>query len=120
MTTRMATAIPRHLYSQSEHLTELNTRMSSTLHQHMQQQHHHLDMLAQQLQALDPQQLLNRGYSITTHNGHAVKDSTLLQHGDIILTRTAKGTITSVVNKKNRFDQPNRRQTEGNGTCSDC
>ncbi len=120
MTTRMATAIPRHLYSQSEHLTELNTRMSSTLRQHMQQQHHHLDMLAQQLQALDPQRLLNRGYSITTHNGHAVKDSTLLQHGDIILTRTAKGTITSVVNKKNRFDQPNRRQTEGNGARSNC
>ncbi len=49
---------------------------------------------------LDPQLLLKRGYSITLHNGRAVKDATALNIGDDITTITASGKLTSVIKSK--------------------
>jgi exodeoxyribonuclease VII large subunit len=41
--------------------------------------------------------MLQRGYSITLHNGKAVRDPSLLQRGDEIETRVEKGVVRSVV-----------------------
>ena len=51
----------------------------------------------EKLKALDPTLLLARGYSITMHNGRAVKDASQLPPGAEIETRLAKGTIHSVI-----------------------
>ncbi len=52
-------------------------------------------MIAQRTQALDPQLLLNRGYSITLHQGKTVRDPSQLQPGTLIETRVQKGAIQS-------------------------
>jgi exodeoxyribonuclease VII large subunit len=54
-------------------------------------------MLAQRAQALDPTLLLKRGYSITLHNGRAVRDANKLKPGDEIETRFEKGSVKAVV-----------------------
>mgnify|MGYP000026706344 FL=1 len=56
-----------------------------------------LDSDARLLDALSPQATLNRGYSITRLNGHAVTDATTLSVGDTITTIFASGEITSTV-----------------------
>ena len=58
---------------------------------------HRLQLIEERLKALDPTLLLARGYSITMHNGHAVRDASQLPPGAEIETRLAKGIITSVV-----------------------
>ncbi len=58
---------------------------------------HRLQLIEERLKALDPTLLLARGYSITMHNGHAVRDASQLPPGAEIETRLAKGTIRSVI-----------------------
>ena len=58
---------------------------------------HRLQLIEERLKALDPTLLLARGYSITMHNGRAVRDASQLPPGAEIETRLAKGKITSVV-----------------------
>jgi exodeoxyribonuclease VII large subunit len=49
------------------------------------------------LQSHDPQLQLQRGFSITLHNGRAVRDPKQLKAGDEIETRVEKGIIKSTV-----------------------
>ena len=58
---------------------------------------HRLQLIEERLKALDPTLLLARGYSITMHNGRAVRDASQLPPGTEIETRLAKGTIRSVI-----------------------
>ena len=58
---------------------------------------HRLQLIEERLKALDPTLLLARGYSITMHNGHAVRDASQLPPGAEIETRLAKGIVHSVV-----------------------
>lgn len=59
----------------------------------------HLLMLEKQTQFLDPQQLLRRGYSITTYNGNILTSSQKLKTGDILETTLANGKVKSIVQK---------------------
>ena len=56
-----------------------------------------LDILQTKIQLLDPQQLLQKGYSFTTHNGKLITSTTQLAPGDIITTTLADGAVDSVV-----------------------
>jgi exodeoxyribonuclease VII, large subunit len=60
---------------------------------------HRIDMLAQRAQLMDPKLLLSRGYSITLHNGKAVRHASQLKAGDVITTRFEQGEVESVVKK---------------------
>ena len=51
------------------------------------------------IQLLDPQQVLNRGYSITRVNGRALKSTGDVRRGDVIQTVLASGTMTSTINE---------------------
>ena len=52
------------------------------------------------LKSASPEKMLARGYSITLKDGKVVKDATLLNEKDEILTRFYRGEVTSVVNHK--------------------
>ena len=51
------------------------------------------------VQLLDPQQVLNRGYSITRVNGQALKSTAHLRKGDTVQTVLASGTLTSTIDE---------------------
>ena len=57
-----------------------------------------LELLVQKLHMLDPRRILQRGYSMTTHNGALVTSASQLQPGDTLQTTLADGTVTSTVN----------------------
>ena len=58
---------------------------------------HQIELIELKLQSHDPQLQLQRGFSITLHNGRAVRDPKQLKAGDEIETRVEKGTVRSVV-----------------------
>ncbi len=94
-------AIPR-LFSivktrQEAKIDALYTRLPMLIERRLTSERHRLQLMDEKLKALDPTLLLARGYSITMHNGRAVKDASQLSPGAEIETRLAKGTIHSVI-----------------------
>jgi exodeoxyribonuclease VII large subunit len=61
----------------------------------------HLLLAEKRKELLNPLNILKRGYSITYHNGKAIKEIAQLQEGDDIRTMLADGTFTSRVLEKN-------------------
>lgn len=87
-----------HIIIDARHRIEmLQQRLSMTIERIMTNQKHRLSQIELLLQGYDPQLLLRRGYSITLHNGRAVRDPQQLKAGDEIETRVEKGKIISIV-----------------------
>lgn len=60
---------------------------------------HELSAMEHVIRILDPQQMLNRGYSMTLYQGKVVRDASELAPGAEVETRLAEGAFTSIVNK---------------------
>ena len=87
-----------HIIIDARHRIEmLQQRLSVAMERIMTNQKHRLSQIELLLQGYDPQLLLRRGYSITIHNGRAVRDPQQLKAGDEIETRVEKGKIISIV-----------------------
>lgn len=84
---------------QQSRIDMLLTRMKAAAMRRVTDERHRLELLSQRTSALDPQILLQRGYSITTINGKAVKDAADLAEGDEIETRFARGKVKSTVSE---------------------
>lgn len=59
-----------------------------------------LKALEDKVSILSPRNTLNRGYSLTMCNGHAVTDASQINPGHSITTHLANGSVTSIVNNK--------------------
>ena len=99
--TTLQTLIPTlvsQVLSDGRHRIELlENRLSVAIERRFTDQKNHLRQLELMLQGFDPQLLLSRGYSITLHNGKAVRDPQQLRPGDEIETRVEKGSFHSTV-----------------------
>ena len=82
---------------QESKLDIFEQRMRTSIDRRLTSESHKLELISEKLKALDPTLLLARGYSITMHNGHAIKDASTLPPGTEIETRLAKGTIHSII-----------------------
>ena len=100
---QLATLIPtlaqRRLSDEQHRIDLLQSRLPVAIERRMTAQRHLLEQLSLKLQGYDPQILLARGYSITLHNGHAVRTPQELKAGDELETRVEKGTIKSTVKR---------------------
>ena len=95
----MLHSVSRRLDRHNADLKALEIRIAPALSRLIDRQRHTLDILEQRAKALDPTLLLQRGYSITTLNGHALRSTDEIHPGDILTTRLAEGSLTSVVNE---------------------
>ena len=78
-------------------ISNLDSRMKIAANHLLTIHQNHLEILQRQLNALDPQRVLERGYSITTYNGKAIQKSNSVKKGDVIQTRLVDGVIVSIV-----------------------
>ena len=97
MRTLIPTLALRVVSDQRHRIELLENRLPVAIERRLTNQKHLQESLSIKLQGFDPQLLLSRGYSITLHNGRAVRDPRQLKPGDEIETRVEKGTIHSVV-----------------------
>lgn len=84
---------------QTKRIDALAHRLDSATTQRLERERHRLQLVAQRAQAQDPIHILRRGYSITLHNGHALRSGDELADGDIIETRLEQGTLKSEIRK---------------------
>ncbi len=85
--------LQRH-WLELEHATTLLPHLVQRL---MTEMRHQLERIQLKLEGYDPELLLQRGYSITLHQGQVVKSPTQLKAGDEMETRLKEGTIKSIV-----------------------
>lgn len=71
----------------------IKSAVASAMERHRLQ----LDSLTDKVQLLSPQNTLNRGYSLTTLNGHVVTSASTINPGDRLETIFMDGKLTSVV-----------------------
>ncbi|MBL0009478.1 MAG: hypothetical protein IPP25_20490 [Saprospiraceae bacterium] len=72
----------------------------------MQNSKNELTMLEKHIEIMSPQHVLKRGYSITMHDGKAVKNTENLTQGDILKTILFEGNIESIVTNKEKPTEP--------------
>lgn len=84
---------------QTKRIDALAHRLDNAATQRLERERHRLQLVAQRVQAQDPIHILRRGYSITLHNGHALRSGDELADGDIIETRLEQGTLKSEIRK---------------------
>lgn len=111
--------LDKRLQQEYHRLALVETSLPALLSSSLQREHHRLEMLAasfparaqmllerrsnqlqlleQRLKGLDPELLLQRGYSITTVGGMVLKDSSQVTEGDVIVTKLAHGELYSKV-----------------------
>ena len=97
LNSRMTTAIRQSIVTQQSLINALEMKMPIMLDRRLMAEHHRLQLFEEKVKSLDPALLLKRGYSITLHNGKAVRSPQQLQSGDEIETRLEKGTIKSII-----------------------
>ena len=88
---------------QENKMETLNQRIASAVQRLIDRRRHTLDILEQRTKSLDPTLLLQRGYSITLVNGHALRSPSAVKPGDVIVTRLAEGTVKSTVNETKKI-----------------
>ena len=94
---RIQNAITNRIRQTEQHLNSLS-EILSPLYEHIRlRENHRLEILQQKIKAQDPMLILNRGYSITTLNGHVIRNAKNLKKGDTLCTQMAKGKVTSIV-----------------------
>ncbi|WP_288279738.1 exodeoxyribonuclease VII large subunit [uncultured Prevotella sp.] len=78
-------------------IAKLSSYLSPLIFHLLEREQHKLEMLEQRAKALDPALLLKRGYSITLHNGHLLRNAAEVKPGTELETRLEQGTIISIV-----------------------
>ena len=100
---RLIELLPRQtaacLTGQRGNLDLLAATMRSVLERRMLRENHRMELLEHRVDAVNPEKLLQRGYSITRSNGRVVRSPEQLKAGDEIETTMEKGTVKSVVTK---------------------
>lgn len=85
---------PQHLVSVQRHrLENIQQRIQQQIRYRLQSQHQLLNALAQQLEALSPQHILDKGFSVTLKDGSVVTKSAQIQQGDRLVIQLAEGTV---------------------------
>ena len=79
------------------HVDTLQRTIEISARRKIDNERHRLELLAQRVEAENPDRLLRRGYSITTYNGKAVRDAAQLPKGVLVETHVEKGTFKSRV-----------------------
>lgn len=97
MMSRICSLANAYLESRLARIEKANNSIGTLVERRMTDEKHFLQLLSQRISSVDPQRVLERGYSITTHNGKTVKNISQLSMGCQLETRIQDGIVRSVV-----------------------
>lgn len=95
---RIISLIQKKIDNQFYRIETLSSAIVPAINKKIMKENYRQKVLEERIKALDPQNILKRGYSITLHQGKAVRDASALETGDEIETKVYKGSIKSIVN----------------------
>jgi exodeoxyribonuclease VII large subunit len=94
---------PTQLLSlQEKRIQQLGKLLTTSVKTNMQSSNAQMSSLSDKLRLLDPQNILKRGYSITSHKGKMILNSSKLKVDDVVETQTYEGSFTSKVQSVNK------------------
>ncbi|MBP6183355.1 MAG: exodeoxyribonuclease VII large subunit [Saprospiraceae bacterium] len=85
-------------------LTKVQDEIHQTIRRSQEKALDQLDHFEKSIQQLDPIAIMNRGYSITTFEGHIVKKATTIPSGSILKTVLADGILISKTQSNEKAD----------------
>ena len=88
---RIQRAVQRRLETEKMKMDGMDRLIKNSISLYFIKQHHRLQMVEQRVKAVDPMNILRRGYSITLHKGKPVMDADALSKGDILTLIAVKG-----------------------------
>ena len=97
---RICSSAKRILTAERVKVDRLRSAVIPAVSRKLTAENHRLELLSQRTEAADPARLLKRGYSITLHNGRAVRSASELKDGDLIETRLGTGKVVSKVGEQ--------------------
>lgn len=92
-----------NLHSEQNQLRAFNSRLESITQRLIEQHRSKLSDMSHQVRLLDPNNILIRGYSITTINGKPIQDE--VKVGDVVETRTSNSIFESIVSKESKSNE---------------
>jgi len=101
---RIASITKEILLQQSHRISVIRNNLKFFIPSLIKQQSFRLEILATRNQSNDPQNVLNRGYSITLFHGKPIKNAGEVQRGETIDTVLYAGKLTSRVEGKEEAD----------------
>ena len=90
----------KHLALQGENISTFEKQLGFFAKQIVGTHKEKLESLSKQIALLHPDNVLKRGFSITSVNGHAITDSKELSENQEIITKFYKGEIKSIITSK--------------------
>ena len=99
--------VPRQLMIRTHKLNEYLNQCKFLIDSKIKREYYQLDMAGQQAKLSDPQNILLKGYSITTSGGKLVRSIAELKGGEELKTRLHDGSVVSKIlniNKNHRDD----------------
>ena len=99
LATRLEVKTKEYLQQQQFLLNNVPQRLKSGTDRLLTQEKMRLNFIEKNLSMAGPERILKMGFSITLHNGKAVTNAAQLKSGDKLVTRLAKGSIESIVEK---------------------
>ena len=94
---RIPSAVYKRISDAKYGLLAANRDLQMATRQFLSMKKHRLELLQQRLNDALPEKQLARGYSITLKNGKAVKDASILEKGDTLVTLLHQGKVESVI-----------------------
>lgn len=104
------TSPAQRLATQKVESARLHMRLQQAITRQLSMQQQQLHRLAQNLQHLNPNAVLTRGYAIVENNeGEIIQSSDQVSHQDALTIQLAKGTLNATVNKNNAKATKNKQ-----------
>jgi len=97
LTAQLQRSFAAHARHQRQELYYLRQRLPVVIRTILRNSQAELSAANNSLRLLDPQKVLNRGYSITRINGRALKTTDSVKKGDTVQTVLASGAISSTI-----------------------
>lgn len=82
---------------QTAMLDQLYERIKNRICHNLESENHRLQLLSERVKLLDPELLLQRGYSMTMIGNKIVTSASQINPGDVLTTKLKDGSVTSVV-----------------------
>ncbi|MDD3554899.1 MAG: exodeoxyribonuclease VII large subunit [Proteiniphilum sp.] len=85
---------------------KISERMRHQLNQRMQEQRHQIETKEQYIRMVSPANVLKRGYTLTTRQGHIITSLQALSPDDVIETHFRDGVATSIIRDLGNDPEP--------------
>lgn len=95
--TDVADFIIKRFQNAMENLERMESMIKIKSNYRIEREKEQLDLMEKYINVLNPQNLLNKGYSITYLNGKVVKSVNDIKQGDCLTTKLAEGEVKSIV-----------------------